>query len=292
MKHATSGITNRTRFAGSWYSGSAAELEQQLTAALRRSGGHGEGIQGAILPHAGLAYSADGMAAGFSRINAGAVDQAVLLAPSHYVRLDPDTLYSAPFASHQTPLGEIPGLVPPEGMAENAEAIEREHAVELLLPFLRYTLPDVPLLVVLVPEISSLETISTLRDTLIGSLGPRERGTLFLASSDFTHYGPRFRYTPFGTTPLSEVEARVAEDDRAFARAAADTDLVALRQRMADGPISICGRYPVLLLSAVMKALGRRGDVVRYYTSNTVHEPSEDFVCYASVVYGSENPGE
>lgn len=286
MKHATNGSTNRMRFAGSWYPRSAGALGELLGAAFDRAAVRRQNVHGAILPHAGLAYSADGMAAGFARVTPEAIDRVVLFAPSHYVHLISNTLYSAPFETHETPIGPIPGVAPPDGMDEAPDALEQEHAVELLLPFVRYTLPDVPLLAVLVPEITTPQSAELLADTLFEWLDAGEpQRTLFLASSDFTHYGPRFRYTPFGVAPLSEVEARVAADDRAFATAAAEHNTGALYDRMTDGPISICGRYPIVLLATVMKRLGFPGTVAGYYTSNSIHARSQEFVCYASVVY-------
>jgi AmmeMemoRadiSam system protein B len=285
MLRATSGSTNKTRFAGSWYPRSPDALTRILEDAVAGVGTVTRDLRGAILPHAGLAFSATGMAEGFARVPTGDVEQIVLFAPSHYVRLASDTLYSAAFSSHETPIGSIPGLAPPTDMADAADAVEQEHAVELLLPFIRHTLPEVPLLAVLVPEIRSLEQTNTLVDTLLGSMGKDAHRTLFLASSDFTHYGTRFRYTPYGTSPLSDVAARVEADDRAFATAAAQRDAGRAFARIADKPISVCGRYPILLLTVLMERLGATGELSRYYTSNDVHTPSEDFVCYASVIY-------
>ena len=280
------GTINRMKFAGSWYTRDAAVLRTQLQKAMSASGASPSHLSGAVVPHAGLEFSAAGQADAFARVDRAEIDQVVLLAPSHSVRLTPDELTSAPFAEHETPLGPVPGETElPPGVRENADAVEQEHAVELVLPFVRYTLPERPLTAVLVPEISSQESIRKLRDTLLAWPGAAADRTLFLASSDFTHYGDRFGYTPYASGSLAEVERAVAEDDQALARSVAAGDERGVFERITDRPISVCGRYPMLLLAALMNHLNAHGEHTRYYTSNEIHPRSPSFVCYATVVF-------
>jgi len=189
------------------------------------------------------------------------------------------------------------------------DAIETEHGTEMFLPFLRTALPAARVSLVLVPtpHVSATSTGEYLTDTdrfahaIRDVLAAEDSGglgrTVVIMSSDFTHYGPRFGYVPFGvpgrgasadgqgTTPnAEELAATVRDDDLSVARAVAAGDRAAVVERMRS-PITVCGRAAILLGLAILG--GPRGVVTDYYTSRDVTGRSEaDFVCYASVLFG------
>ena len=105
-----------------------------------------------------------------------------------------------------------------------------------------------------------------------------------MISSDFSHYGERFGYTPFGTHPVREVEERVARDDQALAAMVADLDADAVWARLSR-PISVCGRYPILVGTRLFSRLHYRGENTLYYNSNGLRASESDFVCYATVLF-------
>src|SRR5205807_2341398 len=89
----------------------------------------------------------------------------------------------------------------------------REHAVEVELPLIQAVWPGAKLLPVEVPLIDDAaeigrRTAEVLRDA--------NRPAVFLASSDLTHYGPAYRFTPAGIGPQALDWAR--ENDRRLLR--------------------------------------------------------------------------
>ncbi|MFP4302418.1 MAG: AmmeMemoRadiSam system protein B [Spirochaetaceae bacterium] len=292
---------NRAKFASRWYPGKPEQLKRDLHHYLSQAKEYPPLLRAAILPHAGLSYSGYGMADAFANIDPRGYRQVVILAPSHYVALAPDLLHVEEFDSHETPLGPIPGdpefwtPEPREGLAGALVpangAVEMEHALELFFPFVRNTFGErVRLSLALVPPLSSMDAVERLADLLQERV---ERGagwqkTFFIISSDFTHYGRRFGYTPFGRGPRKEVEEKVAASDVEVATEAAECRVKDLFRRFSESETTICGRYPILLGSELFRRLGFRGEVARYYNSNLLGPATEEFVCYASILFTSQ----
>lgn len=289
---------NRAKFAGRWYPDRPEQLREDLQRYLAEAREYPSKVQGAVLPHAGLSYSGYGMADVFANIDPSGYRQAIILAPSHYTALSPDLLHVEDFDLHETPLGPIPGNPEFWGPARNGGAasliapanrsVEIEHALELFFPFLRHTFGEaLRLSLALVPPLGSMDTVERLTDLLMERIdqgaGPEQ--TLLIMSSDFTHYGRRFGFAPFGEGPRDAVEERVAEIDLQVADSAARCDVKWLQSHFATQESTICGRYPILLGTEVLRRLGARGEVARYYNSNRFGPANPDFVCYASILF-------
>ena len=72
---------------------------------------------------------------------------------------------------------------------------QQEHAVEVELPLIQAAWPGVLVLPVEVPAIESAVEIGRAAAKRVKQLGLRG---VYLASSDLTHYGPAYRFTPSG----------------------------------------------------------------------------------------------
>jgi AmmeMemoRadiSam system protein B len=142
-----------------------------------------------VVPHAGYRYSGPTAARVYARLrqHAAEVRRVVLIGPAHYVRL---TGCAAPSkAAWLTPLGEVPvDRVAVGELAEGGHAIvddlphEREHALEVQLPFLQRVLPAG------VPIIPLAVGASRPDDVLVTLLAAVRPGTLVLCSTDLSHY--------------------------------------------------------------------------------------------------------
>ena len=286
-------MRNQARFSGSWYPASPNALRQQLDSALSQVTRESEPVQAAVLPHAGLSFSARGMAPFFHAADQHA-KRIVILAPSHYEYLPPNQLYGERFTAHQTPLGDLPGGEDLWASADATyislfpEAIQKEHAVEMYLPYIAHTFgQSARVNAVLVPELTSIEEARTLANYLLGAISSVEdlSATLFIASSDFTHHGRRFAYTPFGNRTPEELQGLVKQLDYSVLEPAADLDLGRFFSTITDNPVTICGRFPVLILLAIAEQLSWSGRIVDYYNSNSLVGMDFDFVCYGTVLY-------
>lgn len=141
-----------------------------------------------IVPHAGYVYSAAIAATAFSLLTSipSTIKRVVLMGPAH--RLYVDGMASPGVAFMDTPLGRIAvdqqSLSQVPIVQENRAAHEKEHCLEVELPFLQIIAPDamvVPILVGACPA------------HVVGSVLERLWGgseTLVVISSDLSHYLP------------------------------------------------------------------------------------------------------
>ena len=179
--------------AGSFYPSSAKEIQSMLGAWLHPSG-DGSAPQALIVPHAGYVFSGEVAASAYNLIPRGhSYKRIFLLGPSHRVGFagaSVDTLYSAA----QTPLGTVPidNTLGQELIREGngtficrADAHDREHDLEVQLPFLQLLFGEVP---PIVPIVIGTERLSILQE-IAEVLEPYfNEENLFIISSDFSHY--------------------------------------------------------------------------------------------------------
>ena len=179
--------------AGTFYPSSAKEIKSMIGPWLHPVA-EGPAPQALIVPHAGYVFSGEVAASAFSRIPRGhAYKRIFLLGPSHRVGFagaSIDTLYS--FA--ETPLGRVSVDVSTgKELIRNgsgaftcrADAHDREHCLEVQLPFLQMTFGEVPPIVPIVIGTQRLEVLEKMAEVLESYFNEEN---LFIISSDFSHY--------------------------------------------------------------------------------------------------------
>jgi AmmeMemoRadiSam system protein B len=275
------------RFAGSWYQGSPAGLERQTSALLDSA--DVPAIAGApvgvIVPHAGYQYSGATAAVAYRSVRGRPYRRAVILAPSHHSRFrGAATLDVDAFA---TPLGEIPvdraalELIADQPLVrEDARPYRDEHAIEIQLPLLQRVLPAVAIVPLLVGGLES----SDLADfaTVLARLAGHE--TLFVVSSDFTHYGSSFGYLPFPPAGAEPVRKQLRELDMGAINCVVAGDVGAFLRYVTETGATICGREPV---AAFLTWGGRSlsGSLLAYTTSLDLTGDFEHSVSYAAIAF-------
>ncbi len=299
---------NRMQFHDRWYPGDPDALHRVLSAgtaahraAVPAAGAPLHDVRLAVLPHAGLAYSARGQMAFWDTVDPGelraAVDRIVLVAPSHYVPIPGDTTVGGRFSGHETPFGTLPdgGTVADE---DDRGTVEREHAVELLLPAIAATLgTEIPVSPVLVGAFSGPDAAADAARRIVRRLAEQgvARGrVLWLGSSDATHYGRRFGWTPLGQGRWSELADRLRSADTSLVSAAVSGDRARYWSDLARGT-TVCGRFALAMaIEAQLRFLGSgtgphggrvAGRILDYYASPDVTGSDEaEFVCYVTAV--------
>ena len=108
--------------------------------------------------------------------------------------------------------------------------------------------PDFELVPLVVGSDTSLEDIETIADAI---RSVRDPATLVVASSDFTHYGERFRYAPFS----EDVEENIMLVDFGAIEEIRGLDYAGLLEYCSDTGATICGKLPI----AVAKQRGLKG---------------------------------
>ncbi len=279
--------TNKMNFAGSWYSGSPDELVASMNQFAESVSRQSYDAKGAVLPHAGHFYSGVGISQFFCNVKRDA-KRLILFAPSHYKALYEDQIVYSDFKEIETPLGLIKAAdfqTEDNIFTKEDQTVQIEHSAEMFYPFIKHYLPEAELLVFIVSRISTPEELAKIARILSQEINYNPTTDLIIASSDFTHYGSRFDYTPFGNNDLTKVEESVKALDEKYALLLAQGSINEIYQEIETDNPTICGIYPAMLAVTIMKNADLNGSFVSYYNSNQVTEPTYDFVCYASILF-------
>ena len=139
-----------------------------------------------IVPHAGYFYSGQLASNGFQYLSK-TVKNIFIIAPSHHVSVDKPVL--SDYEHWQTPLGEISinqkineELIDDFGCQYLNEAFEKEHAVEVQVPFIQYLYEDVKI----IPILLNYHTDNKLADIIAKYYQNEENA--FVISTDLSHF--------------------------------------------------------------------------------------------------------
>lgn len=284
--------TKPAYLAGQWYTDNPAALQAEvkgLIAGAKPAGGKplpDQPLLALIAPHAGLSYSGRCAANGYSLLEKGKYATVVVLGLAHRT---PYHGASVPDVDvYDTPLGPIP---------LDVEAIERlkkeplfqclprahagENSVELQLPFLKERLGEFKLIPILFRDLTPEDygpIAESIRRCVPG-------GALFVASTDFTHYGASFGYAPFRKNVRQELRKL---NDEAF-EAIAALDAAAFARHLRKTGNTICGRDAVAVLLQLLPK-DAKGVLLNYETSGDASGDWSHVVAYASFGFFGDTP--
>src|SRR5262249_52241765 len=143
-----------------------------------------------------------------------------------------------------------------------------DHSLEIQLPFLQLAAPDARITPLYVGSLEAPQRHEAARK-LASIWRP---GVVFLASSDFTHYGRSFGFEPFPNDPL--VQGRLRELDFECIDAAASVDAERLLEILEKTGATICGAEPIALLLEILRHLPGSGvyqNLLDYQTSGEIN---------------------
>ena len=178
-------------------------LARHAQAAEASENGAFENVAALIVPHAGYYFSGNVAASAYARLDPERRYKRIfLLGPSHHEWLDGASVNIAADC-YATPLGEVrvdretaQQLIATDSVfTYRPEAHDREHCLEVQLPFLQRRLHTVPPIVPVIISTNNLDKLKRIADALKPYLaegrsdGGRSEGeNLFIVSSDFSHY--------------------------------------------------------------------------------------------------------
>ena len=236
-----------------------------------------------IAPHAGFKYSGQGAAYSFKSLKNKNVDRVIILAPYHPSSFRGLSILKSDY--YKTPIGLIQidadicdRLLKEKLINTYPYAHNREHSLENLLPWLQLTIRDFKLVPILVGSLNEedYKYLATVLRKFIDS------NTIIAVSSDFTHYGNSYGYTPF---PLNKDTRNNIEllDKRAINKII-NLDFSGYQRYLKKTGITICGRNPIGLLLNILDE-NSKGELVHYYTSGDRSGNYELSVSYASIIF-------
>ncbi len=233
-------------------------------------------IYGIIAPHAGYIYSGKIAASAYKAIYMKNYSTVIILSPSHYHYLKKAAVYKS--GSFKTPLG----LVPVDSAFTNEllknsryfvylpEVFEKEHAIEVQIPFLQKSLNNFSIVPVIISD-SSYPVYEEISDILAKLISERD-DVLIVASTDMSHFHDQKKANAIDKTTLSLI---------------ADNDARVLFDNLAVGNCELCGAAAVITLMLTMKKIGvNQTDILAYATSaDTTNSSTKRVVGYSSVLY-------
>ncbi|MFB3825662.1 MAG: AmmeMemoRadiSam system protein B [Bryobacteraceae bacterium] len=272
-------------YAGSWYPGRTEELSRLLdhlfSSSTKRTGEHlMPHARAFVVPHAGLAYSGTVAAAVYRHIAALRPRRVAILAFSHSG--GPNEVVVPEVDAIRTPVGEAVMDAADLPFRRVSEAQVCDHSLEIQLPLLLRAAPETHVAPLYVGHLSE-RAREDAAQALAALAGP---DTVFVASSDFTHYGRGFGFTPFPVN--DETPERIRELDFDVIRAASSLDPAAFLACLRQSGATVCGYNPIALLLRTL-ALTGTGDFYQetldYQTSGEITGEFDHSVSYAAIGY-------
>jgi AmmeMemoRadiSam system protein B len=247
-------------------------------------------LAAAAVPHAGWRYSGGVAARALKALSERSRPASIfLLGAVHRARLRRAALCGG--EGWETPLGPVP--VDEDLAAEAAAALgdlalvdaaahDTEHSIEVVMPFIHEVFPGVPAVPIMVPPDGSPAEVGRRLARLAAA-----RGAVAVASTDLTHYGESYLFTPAG----------LGEPAHAWMRGN-DERILDLARRLEAEAIpgearrswNACGPGALAAAAAFARELGAgEGTVLERTDSHEVQGKGEPFamaVGYAGIVFG------
>lgn len=260
---------------GQFYSSNSAVLSKQIDGFFNNAtcdpSLQDKDIRVLISPHAGYEYSGQVAAHAFKAIQGRNYDAVIVIAPSHFQPLKGIAVY--PEGAFRTPLGDIEidaqltqalANEYPE-IQKAAWPFEREHALEVQLPFLQKALGNFKLVSVMVGQINYEQATAFAKALQRATQGKR---VLIVASTDMSHYHPYAQAVAKDTKTLSYICA---------------IDAAGLWKSCRKGETELCGINPVSIALCCAQLEGLQAQQLAYANSGDVSGDKSRVVGYCSV---------
>jgi AmmeMemoRadiSam system protein B/AmmeMemoRadiSam system protein A len=263
--------------AGYFYPSDRRVLEQKIDGYLKEADSKlqksSAALFGLISPHAGYDYSGRVAAAAYRQIVGKGYRTVFILGSSHSVPFQGISIY--PTGAWETPLGKI--AVDEQAAAAvmercnfarfHAPAFEREHSLEVQLPFLQRTLENFKVVHIVMGRLAAAD-YRILAEVLTGYVQKNSGRALIVASTDMSHFHPYQEASAMDQAALKQIEAM---------------DLKSLRKSVERGTCELCGVQAVITIMKVAENMDARVKILDYANSGDVTGDKSRVVGYGSV---------
>ena len=256
--------------ANRFYTGDAKELSEEVDSflALHAKDRKYEQVAAVIVPHAGYYFSGNVAAAAYQSIADDVQYKRIfLLGPSHHEWLDGASV-NTEYDYYSTPLGNVKvdvetaqKLIEADSVfSYHAKAHDREHCLEMQLPFLQRRFGEVPPIVPIIISTNDFRKLQRIAEVLKPYMTEEN---LFVVSSDFSHY-PKYE-------DACEVDARTG---KAVESGDVERFIAQLEENARSGvknlATSACGELAIATLMLMMQDGGYKVKHLLYQNSGDI----------------------
>ncbi len=266
-------------FAGSFYPADRTALEKMVDGFIREADSKGDRLAspliGMIAPHAGYEYSGGVAGYTYSQLKDRTYRTIVIIGPSHQVPFRGVSIYPSGF--WETPLGRVEiDQKAAQTLMENCKSIkafspafDREHSLEVQLPFLQRTLKSFRIVPLVTGDMDANDH-KLLSDALLKLVKQNPKETLIIASSDMSHYHTYSAASQMDRLTLTQIESLAVDK---------------LLNGLYKEEYELCGAHAVISLMMAAKKLNGEAKTLRYANSGDATADKGRVVGYGSVAF-------
>jgi len=258
--------------AGRFYEDNPQLLSREIDSLLANHANDGilDSVAALIVPHAGYYFSGNVAASAYARLNPKKPYKRIfLLGPSHHEWLNGASVNSE-VDYYATPLGQVPvdrevarQLMEADSVfTYQPKAHDREHCLEVQLPFLQRHLVEIPPIVPIIISTNDFSKLKRMAEVLKPWLTDEN---LFVISSDFSHY-PSYE-------DANKVDAKTG---KAIESGDVEQLIATIEANERSGirnlATSACGEFPIITLMLMLDS--------RYQVKHLLYQNSGDIDNY------------
>lgn len=288
----------KANYAGIFYERAISLLDRQIKKCFESDYGPGalpskitnKKIKAVIVPHASYTYSGQAAAWSYKAIaEQGMSDLYIVVGPSHSSASSGLTLetFDMPYGMIRVDQHFARELVMKGNIKENNRIFEQENSIEVQIPFLQFifkkNMEKLKILPILIGYNASRQELKKLVLDIKEVAMDMNKNVTFIISSDFTHYGSRYKYIPFE----SNKKENIYKLDEAAINLIKEFKSEEFLDLVDKELMTICGAKPIYFLLEYLKS----GKVMleQYYTSADIDNSDyRNSVSYASIVFADK----
>ena len=279
----------RAVLAGSWYPATSSACEQEIVRFLDEYATDAfasENHIGGIVPHAGWYFSGSIACNVIECLSRQNPPEVLIVLGMHLHSASSN--YIMTHGAWETPFGPIPIETELAGPLaerfhfniETPDDFSQDNTIEVQLPFIKYFFENARIVPIGTPPVAASFEIGRAAVDLARQLGLRVK---VLGSTDLTHYGPNYGYTPRGRGSQAFSWVRDKNDlDVIKAMLSMDPEKVLLEARKHQ---NACCSGAAATAIATVKYLGATTARKIAYANSYEKNPGESFVGYAGILF-------
>lgn len=267
--------------AGTFYPAEKEVLREMVDTFLSKAHrvSHSGKLIALISPHAGYQFSGQVAACAYNQLKGRDIDAVIVIGSSHFKSFNGASVYGK--GKFRTPLGDVmidehlAGrlISAKDHVVFSPDVFEREHSIEVQIPFLQRTLREFKIVPILIGA-PTKESFSSLIENLTKLL-MEQKNAVIVASTDLSHFHNDHDAKLMDKRVIGAIETLSVEE---------------LFSYLQKGTGELCGAYPVIVTMVVAQRLGaNRGILLKYAHSGDVTGDMSHVVGYAAMgIYRSD----